>query len=326
MGAVWLRALAARPNLQVAGLFDTQREAAERLQREYAPAALIENDLARFLLRTHPDLVLNCTVPDAHFQVTLAALQAGAHVLSEKPLATSLAEAATLIAEARSRELTFAVMQNYRYGRGIRTVRKLLETGAIGRLTGVNVDFFVGAHFGGFRDRMEHVLLLDMSIHHFDMIRFLSGRDPLSVMAREWNPPGSWYRQDASAIAHFELTGEVAASYRGSWCAEGFRTSWNGQWHLTGTEGSLRWDGEGAIAVDRMTETDGFLRESKTVIHAVEEFQGLGDSHASAIGHFLDCLENGQTPETAAADNVKSLSMVLGAIESSTSARTVTIT
>ena len=63
------------------------------------------------------------------------------------------------------------------------TVRGQYRSGAIGDITTVTVDFYVGAHFGGFRAEMDHVLLLDMAIHSFDEARFLSGTDPVAVTA-----------------------------------------------------------------------------------------------------------------------------------------------
>ena len=60
-------------------------------------------------------------------------------------------------------------------------------------------DFFIGAHFGGFRDEMAHVLLLDMAIHTFDQARKILGADPVSVYCHEFNPAGSWYAGASSA-------------------------------------------------------------------------------------------------------------------------------
>jgi predicted dehydrogenase len=73
----------------------------------------------------------------------------------------------------------------------------------------VNADFYIGAHFGGFRDQMQHVLLLDMAIHSFDQARMVMQADPVSVYCREWNPKGSWYQHGASVVAVFEMTGGI---------------------------------------------------------------------------------------------------------------------
>ena len=63
------------------------------------------------------------------------------------------------------------------------------QAGTLGPLTTLHSDFYIGAHFGGFREQMRHVLLLDMAIHTFDAARLLSGADPVAVYCQEWNPP-----------------------------------------------------------------------------------------------------------------------------------------
>lgn len=71
-------------------------------------------------------------------------------------------------------------------------------------------------HFGGFREEMDNVLLLDMAIHTFDAARYVAGRKPLTVYCVERNPKGSWYRHGASANAIFEFSDDIVFSYRGS--------------------------------------------------------------------------------------------------------------
>lgn len=78
----------------------------------------------------------------------------------------------------------------------------------------LTADFFIGAHFGGFRDAMPSPLLLDMAIHTFDAARYLSGADPLAVYCDEFNPAWSWYAGNACATAIFEMTGGLRYVYR----------------------------------------------------------------------------------------------------------------
>ena len=131
---------------------------------------------------------------------------------------------------------------------------------ALGPLTTLNSDFYLGAHFEGFRLSMPHVLLVDMAIHTFDTARFISGADPVSVYCKEWNPRGSWYDHSASAVAIFELTGGMVYTYRGSWCSEGLNTSWEAQWRVIGERGSTTWDGCEQMAAQ------GWPRESAFAI------------------------------------------------------------
>src|SRR5690606_40176713 len=114
-----------------------------------------------------------------------------------------------------------AVVQNRRYTPGVRRIRRLIDSGALGELTAIHADFFIGAHFGGFRDEMQNVLLLDMAIHTFDAGRFMSGKTPKAVYCLETNPPGSWYRHGAAANAIFELEDNVVLNYRGPCAAAG---------------------------------------------------------------------------------------------------------
>lgn len=90
------------------------------------------------------DCVLNLTVPAAHAGITLAALQAGKHVYSEKPFVTDLEDGWKILDLARSKGLLVGNAPDTFLGGRWQTVRKLLDAGAIGKPTGVSA--FVGTH------------------------------------------------------------------------------------------------------------------------------------------------------------------------------------
>ncbi len=172
ISTAWLEAATNIDGLDIVGLVDIVEAAAQGRAREYDIAdAAIGTDLGKVLDATAPDIVFNCTIPEAHAGVTIEALQHGCHVLSEKPLADSMENARRSIETAKQTGKIFAVMQNRRYIEPIRRLRGVVDTGQLGTLTTVNTDFYLGAHFGGFRDHMPHVLLLDMAIHTFDAAR-----------------------------------------------------------------------------------------------------------------------------------------------------------
>src|SRR5258707_5453029 len=147
-----------------------------------------------------------------------------------------------MVLEERS-SLVHVVTQNRRFNPGARKIRRLLDQGLIGEITTVNIDFFVPAHFGGFREKMDHILLTDMAIHPFDTARYLIGANAESVYCDEWNPKGSWWQQGASAHAIFQMTGGIRCTFRGSWCSEGMRTPWVSVWRSIGTKGTNCWYG-----------------------------------------------------------------------------------
>jgi predicted dehydrogenase len=313
----WLDAIRNIPDITMVGFVDLYKDLAQQRARDYGwNEAVVDTNLGNVLDRTSPDAVFNCTVPEANLTVTLQALEAGCHVLGEKPLADSMENARKLARAATDAGRIFAVIQNRRYDPNIRRLCSFLNSGAIGKVTMVDSDFYIGAHFGGFRDHMKHVLLLDMAIHTFDAARLISGADPLTSTCLEWNPSGSWYDHDAAAVAVFQMTNDIVYSYRGSWCAEGLSTPWESKWRITGTEGSVAWDGAEHLEAEVVRETGEFLSKVESIeVPAIDPGDKIGQ-HAGVIKEFIYSIRHGETPETICSDNVKSLSMVFGAIES----------
>lgn len=270
MAKGWLRAIQSTPEIsgaiRIAGLVDLNENTARALAEEFALTdAVIGTDLRAVLAETKADILFDIVIPQARFAVVEAGLDAGCHVLSEKPLAASMEEAATLVELAKKAGKIHAVVQNRRFIAGIRRLRRALEDGVIGDLTAIHCDFFLGPHFGGFREEMKNVLLLDMAIHTFDAARFVANEKPLSVFCVEKNPAGSWYAHGASANAIFEFSNDVVFTYRGSWCAEGERTSWEARWRLIGSKGMILWDGEDNFSASVAGDDKGLLRGFKTV-------------------------------------------------------------
>lgn len=328
MAKGWLRAVKSTPDLRdalsVVGLVDLELNVARALADEFNLGPVITGtDLREVLEKTRADIVFDIVIPAARHSVVRTALAYGCHVLSEKPMASSMSEAADLIEAAKAAGKIHSVVQNRRFISGVRRMRRFVESGAIGDITAIHCDFFIGPHFGGFREKMDNVLLLDMAIHTFDAARYVSGKLPLSVYCLETNPRGSWYAHGASANAVFQLSDDVVFTYRGSWCAEGERTSWEGTWRLVGTKGMLTWDGEEAFSASIAGVQDGLLRGFTSIEVPPPANEEETHGHASVIADFLSAIRTGRTPETAGQDNIKSLAMVFGAIESARSGRSV---
>ena len=331
MSKGWLRAIATTPKLAssiaIVGLVDLDVGRAQALADEFGlEDAICGSDLDQVIASTDANTVFDIVVPVARAGVVRTALGRGCNVLSEKPLATSLAEAEELIAAANSAGKVHAVVQNRRYIPGIRRLRRAVVEGLIGDITGVHCDFFIGAHFGGFRDEMEHVLLMDMAIHTLDAARFVIGAAPVAVYCHESNPKGSWYAHGASANAIFEFEGGAVFTYRGSWCAEGAHTSWESTWRITGSRGTILWDGADRFEAGQAGSGSGLVRDPVPLVLPEPAEPGETHGHASVIAAFVEAINSGTEPETVSTDNLNSLAMVLAAIDSAKNGRRVTIT
>jgi predicted dehydrogenase len=327
MSRAWLTAAARIEGLEVVGLADLDRARAESRAEEFGLRdALLATDIETLLSRTAPDILFDVVVPAARHEIVSAALAAGCHVLSEKPMAESLEAARDLIARAGRAERIHAVVQNRRYIESVRRIARAIGSGAIGAVTSVHADFFLAPHFGGFREDMDHVLLLDMAIHSFDAMRCMTGLDAKAVYCREWDPANSWYRQGSSAVALFDLEGGALFTYRGSWCSEGLGTSWECEWRVVGAKGSLLWDGHADIRIEiAASERKGLFAETAVVaVPALDPTDEVG-GHSGVMQNFIAAVRGGREPETSARDNIKSLAMALGAIRSADQGRRVEI-
>ncbi|WP_421762204.1 Gfo/Idh/MocA family protein [Devosia sp.] len=320
MGARWVTALCASPlqeRVELVGLVDVDLALATSVRdANRLTGAIVGTALAEVLDATHPDMVFDVAVPAVRRQIVLTAFEHGCDVLTEKPMAGSMEDARDILAAARQHGRIHGVIQNRRFKQSIRRIRAFLQSGAIGEISALHCDFFVGAHFGGFRDAMEHVLLLDMAIHTLDAARFMSGKNAVAVYCQETNPKGSWYAHDAAANAIFELDDDVTFTYRGSWAAEGANTSWEAAWRIIGSKGTLLWDGEDTITASIVDGDEGFFRPLRSVEIPQWNDDRVTKEHVSAIEDFLDAVESRGTPECVGTDNIKSLEMVFSAIES----------
>ena len=322
ISGAWFPPLIAE-KVDLAGVVDLNLDAARAKVAQYGLDCPASADLAATLKKARPDFVVDLTVPEAHCAVTCTAMKAGCHVVGEKPMASSMAEARKMVRTSEATGRMYMVSQSRRWDTLHERVRRAVVGGKIGRLTTINCDFFLGAHFGGFRDEMESPLILDMTIHHFDLCRFLTRAEPVAVYAKEFNPAGSWYKGDVSAACVFEMSDGVVFTYRGSWCSEGCHTSWNGDWRLIGEKGSLIYEKDGEPYGQVVASKTGFHRKLRD-IKAPKASVKHGGMHG-ALREMLAFLRTGTMPQSECHDNIKSLAMVFSVIDSARKHRRVPV-
>jgi predicted dehydrogenase len=274
--------------------------------------------LSRALESVDADAVLVTTDPSTHVATTRQALEAGKAVLSEKPFATTVAEGEQLVEMADRLGLLVMVSQNYRFYPAVRYVQGLVAEGSLGPLVHVAVDFRVDV--GGEKSKAHHAwvepLLADMSVHHFDLMRAVTGREPVSVQCRSWRAPWSGFEGTIEAIATIVLTGDVPVSYRASLVCPAKPTLWAGEWRMEFEEGEVWWTSrdngstskEDAASVYRY---EGSHAESRVELPKVPFIDRAG-SLAAFVGSFVE----GRVPETSGRDNLATLALTYGAIES----------
>lgn len=313
MGKAWARNLIENSQTTIAAWVDIRPDAAAESASELRQEIpYCGTDLDAVLNMPEIDFVVDVTIPESHCEVTLKALAAGKPVLGEKPMASNLEDAAKMVEASEKSKKLYMVSQSRRYHPAMRAIQQAVEN-EFDSISIINADFYIGAHFGGFRDEMASPLLLDMAIHTFDQARALTGLDPVSVYAEEFNPGWSWYQGGACANALFEMANGARFCYRGSWCAEGLSTSWDSEWRIVGKERTLSWDGFDDVQIAAVKSSEGFIRETST--RHLELIDGE-DGIAGSLSEFIHALETGTVPSGECHDNIKSLAMVFAAVES----------
>jgi predicted dehydrogenase len=323
MGRGWGENLRDCPDTEIVAWVDVLPGAAERAANELGlPAVFTGANLDDAITMTRPDFVVDVSSPEAHRDVTLAALARGLPVLGEKPMAATMTQAREMVAAAERASKLYMVSQNRRYNRNLGALRRLIvdHTGPVGIL---NADFYMGEHYSGFRLEMPSPLLVDMAIHTFDAARFLIGADAAAVYCMEFNPSWSWYKGDASATAMFEMSNGAVFTYRGSRSSDGCHTSWDAQWRAVGPHGTAVWDGEGTPVVEVVTEHTEPIARFRRIEGAPDLTAATGI--ARTLQEFLQALRTGETPACECHDNIRSLAMVHAAIESAATGQRVII-
>jgi predicted dehydrogenase len=306
MGNAWLKAVLEAPNADYAGFVEVNPTiAAEQVQRYGLNPDRVFPSLETALASVQADAVINVTPPQFHRTVSLTAIEAGIPVLSEKPLADTFDAAQEIVARSSATGILHMVAQNRRYMVDTQTLHHALQTPGLGAIGSVAVEFFRGPHFGGFREEMAYPLIIDMSIHHFDLMRFFLNRDPIGVYGRSWNPPWSWYQGDASAAVVLDFGDSVVVTYNASWCSQGRDTSWNADWRFECANGVVT------------------MRDEVVTVHlqgqepaAIAPAQPVHTGQAYLLQEFIAAVRGERMPVTTCQDNLKSLGIVFDVIRS----------
>ena len=324
LGRVWAKLINDSPEFDLVGLVDVDADRLAAYGAEFGVAAESRfTDFDRALARIEADAIVVVTPPVHHRDNVLSALDAGFHVLSEKPLAASIAEAREMAAAIRVSDRKFMVSQNYRWQDHVETVRGAIADGLIGDLGYVALGFHKGFRFGGWREELADVLLEDMSIHHFDLIRHLTGRNCVSLYARSFRPSWSWFAGNSAASVLIEMEGGIEVNYTGSWVSRGRETSWHAEYRIVGDRGAIHWDGPEATLVTGHPEDNPREPKLETSPLPPRKLDHAGFEYS--LYEFGRAIAEGRKPVTGVDDNIQSFAMAMAAIESARSGRPIDV-
>ena len=196
------------PHFDVVGVADRSEEVRTRLRASF-PNLAVYGDAMELVESGCCDAIAVATPVATHYAIASRALDAGLHVWVEKPMTATVAEAEDLVARARRADRVLLVDHVFLFCGAVRTIKRLMESGTLGRVTYVDS---VRVNLGLFQNDVN--VLWDLGPHDLSIIDFLFEEEPLHVDATGYchadpaHPDMCYvtFHYPSSRIAHLSLS------------------------------------------------------------------------------------------------------------------------
>ncbi len=273
-----------------------------------------------------------CTVvvpPSVHEQVVDQALAHEMHILSEKPIADSLAASVRIAEKVKLADRKMGVTMSHRFDRDKTTLREELRSGRHGPLDYLICRFTCDCRqFGDWaewRHEMVDPLMVEGAIHHLDILADLAGDRCEALHAQTWNPPWGEYAGDSQALVSMRFANGARALYEGA-KTNAVGLNWWGHEYV-------RAECRDATLILNRRRLERF--EHGSAGKRTSSREGTGTkiplrkqskwSNAWLIEKFVRWLDGGEAMETNVEDNLQSVAMVSAAICSSRTGQSVKV-
>jgi predicted dehydrogenase len=297
--------------VDVVGVYDPDAEAVRGVRERFPVVRTVFDSLDDLLGDARIEIVDVATHPAQRAVLMQRALEAGKHVLSQKPFALDLGSARRLVAEADRRGLLIAVNQNGRWAPPWRIATLLVDQGAIGDVCAVTHLFEHDFHWtlGAWPDELEHFVIYDFSSHWIDITRcWLAGKQPVAVRAVEYRNPAQPVESKApwGAWVLVEYGDGSSAAIR----SIGSETDRPGNpFWIHGSEGTIRG------SVRKGTDFVELERAGTLVTYDLEG-EWLSDGFAGTMGELCTAVAEGREPFNSGRHNLLTLELTLAACRS----------
>jgi 1,5-anhydro-D-fructose reductase (1,5-anhydro-D-mannitol-forming) len=269
--------------------------------------------LADLLASDEIDAVYISTTNDLHRDQVFAAAGAGKHVLCEKPLALTLADARAMVAECRKQGVVMGTNHHLRNAATHRAMRSAVKQGRIGKPLFARVfhSVYLPAHLQGWRlDRPDAGggVMLDITVHDADTLRFVLDDEPTSVIAMGSHGGMSRAGLEDGAMGVIRFSSGLLAQFH-----DGFAT----KYATTGFE--VHGDSGSLIGRDCMTQApkgDVLLRTASGEETLKLDHENL---YVRSIRLFQEAVHGRGAPSATGEDGIKSLSVALSAVRAARS-------
>jgi len=310
--------------VEVVAIADTQPDTLARRAREWGVSEAFA-DHRQLLAQPGLDAVSICTPNAAHRDATLAAAAAGVHVLCEKPVSLSLAEADEMIDACARAGVVLAVDHHLRSNPAVVRARTMIADGVIGRLTFIRLrqahDWAGAAEVPmGFRTpaMAGGGTLLDNGCHLFDLARHLAG--PVAEVYGRTATLGFDIEVEDTAQVSLRFASGALGQVETAWTS----TGWDQSFVVNGTHGSLEYTERDTRPVLRHLHRGPGEREFAATRVTAWEHAGAND-HTRAVAAFVAAVRDEQPVACTGEDGREAVRLALASYQSATLGQPVAI-
>ena len=322
---------AENPDVELAAFYNPSRKRAEEQAEKYGGKVY---DTAEELLADKSiDAVSICAANYAHAELSIKAMEAGKHVLCEKPMATTLADCEAMVECAKRTGKFLMIGHNQRLAKAHVEAKRLIDQGLIGDIITFRTTF---GHGGPetwainpgknvwFFDKKKAAMgaMADLGVHKTDLIQFLTGERVVRTTARlvtldKRGEDGELIGVDDNAVCIYEMSGGAFGTMTASWTYYGAEDN---STVLYGTKGIMR------IYDDPAHSIVVKLSDGEEQVYDVEQIQtNDNQTKSGVIDLWVECLKNNTPPEISGESALYAMRAVFASIESSQTDRAVEI-
>jgi predicted dehydrogenase len=312
-----------KAGLNVAAVCDIRQEAAEATAGRWG-IANVYTDYRLMLER--PDIqIIDVAIPnEGRVDIVKEAAACGKHVLIQKPFAHTLEQAREMVEAAEQGGIRLAVNQNARFAPFYDQAKQILDSGALGTPYFMTHEMRINQDTpkaGSWYSRMPHFLLTDYEIHHIDLMRHWSGKNPERVYVSTTPMPGQNFASDMTAVSILEFAGGLRASLTSVDTKQSdeyfFRFS------IEGTKGSLY----GAMKSGYKFPVLEYYTADRPGEWARPSLQGewFPDAFYGTMFELMKAIQEEREPSNGGRDNLNTLQTLHAMIASSERRQVVTV-
>ena len=320
----------------------------ETLAQEYAKKTGVEavyTDFEQMLREADIEAVDNCTGHAQHAPLSIAAAEAGKHVIVEKAMALTVRECRDMVAAADKAGVTLMVAQHLRHSPDAAAVKRYIDEGSLGDILAVRTHLTGGGPRGGWMSdgNQGGGILLVEQIHHIDLLRYYVGNVKRVTGVCKSLQERMLNGADDLVVANFEFENGVLGDLYGSWNTHVALVG--REYSIFGTKGTIQSTPAGMPREDSPTRHFGTMmlglkvegeldrrneRDRQRMIHP--QFEPIDTSgtepptlnyFVNEILHFEECVRTGREPISSGRDNIETIKTVHGIFESSRTGKPV---